>query len=197
MKTNKNTIAVYQEIQELAASYFICGIPVCIIETCYQKYFMRSLDYHSLGVRNIDELLERMGDMVVVFEERESNGKYVMPALMVQIRRNQLKHYVQKLLDSHDGKIVFNNFEDLYKDRFKLELEYRFYALSDLDNLCEILKDILVVGVAEPSGEKVINAVKWATMLVLSRDTVKADIYFVWAPAATNETSATKLQTLP
>ncbi|GJW53822.1 hypothetical protein Tco_0097907 [Tanacetum coccineum] len=36
-----------------------------------------------------------------------------------------------------------------------------------------------------------------ATMLVLSRDTVKADIYFVWAPAATNETSATKLQTLP
>ncbi|GJW06357.1 hypothetical protein Tco_1568780 [Tanacetum coccineum] len=122
--TNTNTDVVYQELQELAASYFICGIPVCIIETCYQKYFMRSLDYHSLGVRNIDELLERMGDMVVVFEERESNGKYVMPALMSPQERR-------------------------------------------------------------------------ATMLVLSRDTVKADIYFVWAPAATNETSATKLQTLP
>nr|GEX81507.1 hypothetical protein [Tanacetum cinerariifolium] len=66
--------------------------------------------------------------MVVVFEEREINGKYMMPADM---------------------------------DRFKMKLDYRFYALSDLENLCEILKDILVVGVTEPSGEKVINAVKW------------------------------------
>ncbi|GJV67108.1 nicalin-1-like protein, partial [Tanacetum coccineum] len=131
-----------------------------VASVTFDLLFLLGLGSYLITLFSLLVITTRDGRHGCVFEERESNGKYVMPAVMVEIRRDLLKHFVQKLLDRHDGKIMFNNFEDLYKDRFKMKLNYRFYGLSDLENLCEILKDILVVVVGEPSGEKVINAVK-------------------------------------
>ncbi|GJY83466.1 endonuclease [Tanacetum coccineum] len=129
MRTNRYTIAVYRELEELAGS-----------------------------VKNIEELLDHMSDPVVVFEEQESNGKYVMPVRMVEIRQNLfLKHNVQELLDRNNREIPFNSFEDLYEDHFKMKLDYRYYGLTNLENLCEILKDILVVR-AKHLGAKAKNA---------------------------------------
>ncbi|GJX35348.1 calcium-transporting ATPase 2, plasma membrane-type-like protein [Tanacetum coccineum] len=129
-------------------------IPVSLLETNYRQEFNKSLHYLSLGVRNIEELLDQMGD-----KEQESNGKYVMPVPMVEIRQNLfLKHDVQELLDRHHGEIAFNSFKHLYEDHFKMKLDYLYYGLTNLENLCEILKDILVVREAKHSGAKVINA---------------------------------------
>ncbi|PWA83757.1 hypothetical protein CTI12_AA164790 [Artemisia annua] len=126
----------------------------------YGGNFHRSLDYQSLGVSNSEELLDKMGDMVLWWEDRESKEKYVMCARLVELRRRLfLRHEVKQLLNRHRGEIEFNSFEDSYKDQFRENLDYDFYGLTDLDHLCEVLKDILVVEVANPSGENVIKVV--------------------------------------
>ena len=81
-----------------------------------------------------------------------------MSARMVEIRQKVLlKDRVKKLLDRCSGEIAFDSFEVSYKDQFTWEFNYGYFALTDLDHLCEVLKDILVVEV-NPSGEKVIKA---------------------------------------
>ncbi|GKE71508.1 hypothetical protein Tco_1529580 [Tanacetum coccineum] len=100
-----------------------------------------------------------MGNMVLWFEDGEIKEKYVMSARMVECRRKLfLKPEVRELLNRHCGEIEFNSFEDLYKGQFKKKVTYDYYGLTDLDHLFDVLKDILVVGVANSSGEKVIKA---------------------------------------
>ncbi|PWA93148.1 hypothetical protein CTI12_AA074280 [Artemisia annua] len=160
--TNTMTPVVYQELQEVLESY-VFGLPVCrlpLLERSYWQEFHRPLDYKSLGVSNIEDLVLKMGSMVLWCEKRESKEKYVMSASVVELRRMFfLRHDVQKLLNMHRGEIMFNSFEDLYKDHFQVKLNYVYYGLTNLKHLCEILKDILVVVVANPSGEKVIKGV--------------------------------------
>ncbi|PWA13710.1 hypothetical protein CTI12_AA631220 [Artemisia annua] len=159
--TNTNYV-VYQGLQQVLGTYCF-GLSVCrlpLLERSYLLEFRRPLDYKSLGVSNIEDLVVKMGNMVLWCEKRESKEKSVMSAIMVECRRKIfLKHEVKKLLNRHRGEIVFNSFEDLYEDEFQEKLDYDYYGLTNLKHLCEILKDILVVGVANPSGEKVIKGV--------------------------------------
>nr|GEU30960.1 calcium-transporting ATPase 2, plasma membrane-type-like [Tanacetum cinerariifolium] len=116
--------------------------------------FNKSLDYKTLGVNTIEDIVGMMGEEYVYwFEEGESKEKYAMSARMVEMRRQlYLKHEVQELLIRHGGEIEFNSFEDLYKDHFNQKLAYDYYGLPrGLKELCEILEDILVVEVANPS----------------------------------------------
>ena len=149
---------VYQEIQEVLGDFYL-GIPLSdwsMFKYCYKLKFNKSLE--SLGVTGFTQLLHEMGERAVVFVEREWEEEYVMSALVAKNRREiYLKPNVEILLCSHGGKIEFDSFENSYEDQFKDELFYGYYGLTDLDHLCQIFENILVV---EEKGKKVINAVK-------------------------------------
>ncbi|PWA97637.1 hypothetical protein CTI12_AA027160 [Artemisia annua] len=154
---------VYKQIQEILGSYY-SGMPLSanlsVLERSYWLKFKKSLHYQSLGVRNLDELLDKMGDMVVVFVDLKKKMKYVMSSRVVETRQNlYLKHDVQELFNRHCGEIKFDSFEDFYFEHFDLKLNYHFYGLTNLDHLCKALKDILEVEF-DCSGKKVIKAVK-------------------------------------
>ncbi|PWA92695.1 hypothetical protein CTI12_AA075170 [Artemisia annua] len=105
------------------------------LERGYQDKFNKSLDYKSLGVKDIKQLVVKMGNkgMVLFFKGRDSEEEYVMSARMVEIRQKVfLKDKVEKLLNMYGGKIAFESFEDLYEDQFKLFMDYDYYALTDL-----------------------------------------------------------------
>ncbi|PWA93541.1 hypothetical protein CTI12_AA057060 [Artemisia annua] len=154
---------VYREIQAILGTFY-SGMPLSancsVLERSYRIKFKRSLDYQCLGVRNLNELVDKMGKMVVKFQNLESKKEYVMSAPLVETRRNvYLKRDVQELFNRHCGEIKFDSFEDFYKEHVGYELDYHFYGLTDLDRLCEVLKDNLEVEL-DRSGEKVIKAVK-------------------------------------
>ena len=158
--TNMSTLSsdVYQEIQEVLGDFYL-GISLShwsMFEYCYKLKFNKSLE--SLGVTGFTQLLHEMGERVVLFVERESDEEYVMSAPVANFRRQiYLKPNVEKLLYAHGGKIEFDSFENSYEDQFKGELFYGYYGLTDLDHLCQIFENILVV---EEKGKKVIKAVK-------------------------------------
>jgi hypothetical protein len=153
------------ELEELLGTYYDDGIPMsCLsnLESGYTQKFNKSLDCMSLGVK---ELVEKMCYKGMVVLVKGSEGEHVMSARMVEIRQNVfLKHNVKKLLRRHFGEIKFKSFKDLYDEQFKVNLNYLWYGLTDLDDLCKVLKDILVVEEANPSRVKVIKAVKNATI---------------------------------
>ncbi|PWA61322.1 basic-leucine zipper domain, Transcription factor TGA like domain protein [Artemisia annua] len=154
------TPQVFQELQVVLQSAFY-GLPIPFLPLCYHSRFLKSLDYQSVGVRvgDIQGLLKMMGNMVLRFQPRGSKEEHVMSTSIVEGRlRLYLKPEVKKLLNKHPGGIKFSSFEDSYKNQFKQEFRYDYYALTDLDHLCQVLKDILVVEVASPSGEKVRKA---------------------------------------
>ena len=158
---------VYRKLLKVLEGHFM-GLPMsCLpmLEIDYHLEVNKPLDYKSVAVKDIKQLVVEMvkKGMALYFKGRESKEKHVMSARMVEIRQKVfLKNNVEKLLNMYGGKIAFESFEDLYKDQFKLHIEYDYYALTDLDHLCQVLKDILVVEVANPSGAKVIKAVEVA-----------------------------------
>jgi hypothetical protein len=147
------------ELQEILACCFY-RIPLTCFERSYQHMCNRSLDYESLGVSDLDELLVKMGDVVVLFEERESKEKYVMCARRLQLRLEVLKIQLKNLLSRYFGMILFSCLEELYESLYKYELEYVMYGLNDLEELCEVLSDILVVEVNPGGKAKLIKAVQ-------------------------------------
>ncbi|PWA35008.1 hypothetical protein CTI12_AA613340 [Artemisia annua] len=145
------------------------GIPMSRLswlDSGYKQKFKKSLDRRSLGVNNNKELVEKMRCKgMVVFVKGSDEEEHVMTARMVELRQNVfLKLNVQKLLRRHSGEIKFESFEVSYEKQFKVKLNYLWYGLTDLDDLCKVLKDILVVEEANPSRVKVIKAVKNATI---------------------------------
>jgi hypothetical protein len=160
--TNMSTLSldVCQEIQEVLGDFYLGISSSCwsMFEYCYKLKFNKSLE--SLGVTGFPQLLHEMGERVVLFEKREWEEEYVMSAPVAKNRREIcLKPNVVKLLCTHGGKIEFDSFENSYEDQFKDELFYGYYGLTDLDHLCQIFENILVV-VVDEKGKKVIKAVK-------------------------------------
>ncbi|GJY75208.1 endonuclease [Tanacetum coccineum] len=142
---------VHREIEDILGSYAF-GIPMSHLfwlERSYQEKFNRSLaslDFKSFGVNNIVELLEKLADkkMVVLIDEPEMKEKFVLSARM-----------------------------DLYEDKYKVKLNYHHYGLTNLDDLCEVFKDMLVVEVPDPTtGVKIVATVIrpgyfWFTILLV------------------------------
>ncbi|PWA90710.1 endonuclease or glycosyl hydrolase [Artemisia annua] len=114
----------------------------------------------QISVSDLDELLVKTGDMVVLVEDRESKEKYVMCARLLQLRREVLKIRLKSLLSRYFGMILFSCFEELYESLYKYKLDYVMYGLIDLEELCEVLSDILVVEVNPGGKAKLIKAVQ-------------------------------------
>ncbi|VFQ72101.1 unnamed protein product [Cuscuta campestris] len=74
--SNKSLEKFKQELQEIFVSYS-CWIFMGHFEEIYQQRYKRPLDYKSLGVNELGELLDRVKDVVVVYEELVSGRKFL------------------------------------------------------------------------------------------------------------------------
>lgn len=108
---------------------------------------------------NLEELIVKMDGVAMLIEDRQSKEKHVISVAVIENRRKLLKRRVKELLNKFGGIIMFSCFEICYKHEFKEEVNYYYYGLTDLEDLCEFLKDILVVRVANLIGTKAITAV--------------------------------------
>ncbi|GJU04318.1 endonuclease [Tanacetum coccineum] len=104
----------------------------------------KSLDYQSLGVGNLEELLGKMAEVAVLIEDK-NKVKYVLSAPVLKRRRGFLKHEVSSQLSRYSNRIMINYFDELYKDHFTIEMDYHYYGVSNLEELCKLLSRMLVV----------------------------------------------------
>ncbi|OAY67512.1 hypothetical protein ACMD2_25017 [Ananas comosus] len=65
-----------QEVQELLVCYS-CPVPISALESLYEQRYKKALDYQSFGVDGLEELIEKLRDVVELREDRVSKRKFL------------------------------------------------------------------------------------------------------------------------
>jgi hypothetical protein len=66
-----------REIQELLVCYS-CPVPLGNFESLYEQRYKKITDYESLGVTRLEELVEKVKDVVDFHEDLTSKSKFLI-----------------------------------------------------------------------------------------------------------------------
>jgi len=66
-----------REIQELLVCYS-CPVPLGNFENLYEQRYKKTIDYESFGVAGLEELVEKVKDVVDLHEDHASKSKFLI-----------------------------------------------------------------------------------------------------------------------
>ncbi|CAO2836984.1 unnamed protein product [Amaranthus hypochondriacus] len=76
----QNLLTFKHELEEILVSYS-CGIFLSDFEKIYQQRYKKPLDYQKLGVNDLEELFEKLNDVVILREEPVTKKKFLASVL--------------------------------------------------------------------------------------------------------------------
>ncbi|ONK60278.1 uncharacterized protein A4U43_C08F16440 [Asparagus officinalis] len=66
-----------QEVQELLVCYGYLPVPLSVFESLYEQRYKRAIDFQSFGVEGLEELMEKVKDVVLLCEDPGSKRKFL------------------------------------------------------------------------------------------------------------------------
>ncbi|WOL12630.1 hypothetical protein Cni_G21397 [Canna indica] len=69
--------SIRHEVQELLVCYS-CPVALCAFEVLYKQRYKTDLDYRGFGVNSLEELMEKISDVIELFVDHSNNMKFLM-----------------------------------------------------------------------------------------------------------------------